>query len=81
MTEYIKNNFEPNYLLNNKRLSKKNLYMLTKFAMEAHEIDPSKPISFYFEMFNQKLQEKYTESLLSEEKKISNFFKDEVIET
>jgi len=57
-------------------LSKQKVRLLTNWAKEAHEIDPSKPISYYYKMFETRMLENKRPI---EQKSI--FFKGEVIET
>jgi hypothetical protein len=82
MTVYINSNLKPGHLLDNRRLSRKNFQMLIRFAIEAYEIDPSHPISYYFNLFNQRLNKNYTLKLIKtvEDTELIDFFEDEIIE-
>ena len=71
----IENFLKPNYLTK-KKFPKQMKLILMDFAKKAHEIDKSKPISFYYELFLKRVNKQYTT-----EKEVSDFFGDQPIET
>lgn len=63
---------------NKKELSKKVKKILISYALEAHKLDKSKTISYYYEFYVNYLREKWLQMEVNERQK---FFTNEIIET
>lgn len=66
---------KPFYLTDNKKLSRQNGHILRKWALEAHKLDPSRPIKFYYDLFHEKLKNKFMKDIW-----VKKVFGDEPIE-